>query len=100
MPDTLDKSPFEAATAATFVRRSVLVVPQATLAGTLKGKTPQYHAQIDKERGAALYATLCDEFRRQLHALDADARCLCGTYGNRQALDFASAGPSTHVFEF
>ena len=74
LPDLVSKSSFEASTSPTFVRRSILVIPQATLAGVLKGKSPQYHTQIDKEQSAALYANICDEFKKQLAALDAEAR--------------------------
>jgi D-Tyr-tRNAtyr deacylase len=77
-----------------------MLIPQATLAGQLKKNVPQYHSQIDKDEGAVLYAKLCDEFKSQLGALDDQAVVRCGTYGNRQALEFSSTGPSTHIFDF
>ena len=77
-----------------------MIIPQATLAGQLKANVPQYHSQIDKDVGAQLYEKLCNEFKAQLKALDAEAVVRCGTYGNRQALEFSSTGPSSHVFDF
>lgn len=103
---------------------SVLVVPQATLAGKLKGKVMQYHQQIDKAEGARLYRLFCFELAAALlpqvaktavdeHAADAFAngftrdaaasnqrQVLWGTYGNRQGLKIDSPGPFTHTFEF
>jgi D-tyrosyl-tRNA(Tyr) deacylase len=81
----LEKTAFESSSSATFVRRHVMVIPQATLAGVLKRKQQQYHAQTDKETSARLYAQMCDEFKAQLSALDADATVVCGTFGNRRA---------------
>ena len=61
-----------------------MIIPQATLAGVLKKKQQQYHSQIDKESSARLYAKICDEFKSQLKALDAEATVVCGTFGNRR----------------
>ena len=88
---------------AEFVQRDILIVPQATLAGSVKkGNNPQYHGQVDKQLGADLYAQLCDAFRDALAKLDpsGESKVQVGTYGNRQALKFQSAGPNTHIFEF
>jgi D-Tyr-tRNAtyr deacylase len=90
----------------------VLVVPQATLAGRPKGKVVQYHAQVAKDEGAVLYKQLCDGLRAAVSGAapcDANGRpaegatgrvVLCGTYGNRQALQTDCHAPMTHLFEF
>lgn len=44
----------------------VLVVPQATLAGKIKGKTVQYHQQIPKDEGRRLYMLFCLELEKAL----------------------------------
>lgn len=90
------------------VQRDVLVVPQATLCGKLKGKQPQpqYYGQIAKELGAALYARFWAEFETQLAEINAKrapelaGKVRHGTYGNRQALSMNSSGPNSHLFEF
>ncbi|KAF0690265.1 Aste57867_18339 [Aphanomyces stellatus] len=86
----------------------LLVIPQAALTSKLqRGKNIQYHAQLSKEDGAeAIY----DEFVRLLHVLSSDILAGLhvvegglvikhGTFGNRQALEFESEGPFTHMFE-
>ncbi|XP_030307880.1 D-aminoacyl-tRNA deacylase 2 isoform X2 [Calypte anna] len=82
----------------------VLIIPQATLGGKLKGKKMQYHANIEKEKGLKLYSqlvTLCEK------ELAANAKCMKagtlvkhGTYGNRQVLKLDTNGPYTHLIEF
>lgn len=46
----------------------VLIVPQATMAGTAKGKVMQYHKQVPKDEGFALYEMFCQDIRWQLCA--------------------------------
>lgn len=102
----------------------VLVVPQATLAGKMKGKVVQYHGQAAKDVAQSLYDLFCRQLRAALlppglAALPCDVNgCLMesngavdevdknrrrrvwnGTYGNRQALELSSPGPFTHLFE-
>ncbi|XP_064602046.1 D-aminoacyl-tRNA deacylase 2-like [Liolophura sinensis] len=84
----------------------VLIVPQATLGGTLKGKRMQYHKNIDKESGRYLYerfVKLCSEAVSK-HSGKRDesreVRVLHGTYGNRQVLKIDTNGPYTHMLEF
>jgi D-tyrosyl-tRNA(Tyr) deacylase len=113
VPGTPLKSAFgapvvtDAPDAPAFIKRDVLVVPQATIAGKLKKNAPQYHDQVDKAVGAQLYQQFCDEFAKQLAALNAAHSDSAlhgvlqhGTYGNRQALRMISSGPNTHVFDF
>ncbi|XP_035183632.1 D-aminoacyl-tRNA deacylase 2 isoform X1 [Oxyura jamaicensis] len=83
---------------------NVLIIPQATLGGKLKGRKMQYHANIEKEKGLELYSqfvTLCEK------DLAANAKCTeagvlvkYGTYGNRQVLKLDTNGPYTHLVEF
>ena len=78
----------------------VMVIPQATLAGKIKGKQCQYHSQIDKSEGADLYTLFCDTLKKEISAVREDAVIECGTYGNRQGLQMESLGPFTHVVEY
>ena len=84
-----------------------LVVPQATLAGKIKGKQAQYHAQLDKEEGAELYTFFCSALREAVAAAERDTETAPtagtvqnGTYGNRQGLKMESLGPFTHMIEY
>ncbi|KAM6463836.1 D-aminoacyl-tRNA deacylase 2 [Liasis olivaceus] len=83
---------------------SILVIPQATLGGKLKGRSMQYHANIEKEIGLELYSKFVIQCERQLAA---NAKCAeagvvlkHGTYGNRQVLKVDTNGPFTHLIEF
>ena len=82
----------------------VLIIPQATLGGTLKGKLMQYHRNINKEEGSLLYSKFvqmcqesmgksdkCRETQTVVHA---------GTYGNRQVFSTRTNGPYSHILEF
>ncbi|ETV88142.1 hypothetical protein, variant 1 [Aphanomyces astaci] len=85
----------------------VLVVPQAALTSKLqRGKNIQYHGQLTKDDGAEVVYT---EFIRLLRDMSADILASLpssgrlviqhGTFGNRQALQFESDGPFTHMFD-
>eukprot|EP01059_Diplonema_ambulator_P009207 TRINITY_DN19039_c0_g2_i1.p1 TRINITY_DN19039_c0_g2~~TRINITY_DN19039_c0_g2_i1.p1 ORF type:complete len:180 (+),score=33.51 TRINITY_DN19039_c0_g2_i1:52-540(+) len=83
----------------------IMVIPQATLAGKIKGKQAQYHSQFDKAEGEALYQYFCETLRNILEAEKredsaAPPTLQCGTYGNRQGLKFESLGPFTHSLEY
>ncbi|XP_065542490.1 D-aminoacyl-tRNA deacylase 2 [Lathamus discolor] len=82
----------------------VLIIPQATLGGKLKGKKMQYHANIEKEKGLELYSqfvTLCEkELSASTRCAEAGVRVKHGTYGNRQVLKLDTNGPYTHLIEF
>ncbi|XP_068016436.1 D-aminoacyl-tRNA deacylase 2 isoform X3 [Melanerpes formicivorus] len=82
----------------------VLIVPQATLGGKLKGRRMQYHANIEKEKGLELYAqfvTLCEkELAVNARCREAGVLVKHGTYGNRQVLKLDTNGPYTHLIEF
>ena len=82
----------------------ILIIPQATLGGRLKGKVMQYHNNIDKDTGRDLYnkfVKLC-KFSLEDHMKTKDRACQvkCGTYGNRQVFQMDTNGPYTHVLEF
>ncbi|XP_053139564.1 D-aminoacyl-tRNA deacylase 2 [Hemicordylus capensis] len=83
---------------------SILIVPQATLGGKPKGRSMQYHSNIDKETGSALYSqfvTLCEqELAANTRCTEAGVVLKHGTYGNRQVLKMDTNGPFTHMIEF
>uniref|UniRef100_A0A8C9G0F0 D-aminoacyl-tRNA deacylase n=1 Tax=Pavo cristatus TaxID=9049 RepID=A0A8C9G0F0_PAVCR len=82
----------------------VLIIPQATLGGKLKGRKMQYHANIEKEKGMELYSqfvTLCEkELAANAKCMEAGVLVKHGTYGNRQVLKLDTNGPYTHLVEF
>ncbi|KAK2506830.1 hypothetical protein MC885_005957, partial [Smutsia gigantea] len=69
---------------------NILIIPQATLGGRVKGRNMQYHSNSGKEEGLELYSqfvTLCEE------ELAANSKCAeagvvveHGTYGSRQTV--------------
>ncbi|KAG7255724.1 hypothetical protein CRUP_011753 [Coryphaenoides rupestris] len=85
---------------------SVLVVPQATLGGRVKGRAMQYHGNIGKEEGLQLYSRFVSLCQAQLgpaggaQGAGAEAEVKHGTYGNRQVLQLDTNGPYTHLMEF
>ena len=82
----------------------ILIVPQATLGGTLKGKVMQYHKNIEKDTGLQLYTAFvqrCQEKAQQnMTFKEADCSVKWGTYGNRQVLNMDTNGPYSHIVEF
>ncbi|KAM9777883.1 D-aminoacyl-tRNA deacylase 2 [Neosynchiropus ocellatus] len=82
---------------------SVLVVPQATLGGKVKGKSVQYHNNIQKETGLRLYHAFVAQCEAELSRAAAPGSGVLvqhGTYGNRQVLELDTNGPFTHLLEF
>ncbi|XP_039207829.1 D-aminoacyl-tRNA deacylase 2 isoform X2 [Crotalus tigris] len=83
---------------------NILVIPQGTLGGKLKGRRMQYHANIEKEIGLELYSQFVIQCEKQLAAnvkcAEADVVLKHGTYGNRQVLRVDTNGPFTHLIEF
>ena len=81
----------------------VLIVPQATLGGTLKGKLMQYHRNIDKEEGLNLYKEFvsnCENTMSQCPKVqEANKQVKHGTYGNIQVLKTDTDGPWTALLE-
>ncbi|XP_076156744.1 D-aminoacyl-tRNA deacylase 2 [Alosa pseudoharengus] len=83
---------------------SVLIIPQATLGGKVKGKAMQYHGNIGKEEGQQLYAQFVSRCEKEIAAsskcCEAGVVVRHGTYGNRQVLKLDTNGPYTHLMEF
>eukprot|EP00299_Pterocystis_sp_00344_P007106 c2138_g1_i1.p1 GENE.c2138_g1_i1~~c2138_g1_i1.p1 ORF type:complete len:160 (-),score=31.05 c2138_g1_i1:51-530(-) len=73
----------------------ILIIPQASMGGNLKSKSMQYHSNVDKETGRALY----DLFVTSIQANAEGKTVLAGVYGNRQGLELISHGPHTYVFD-
>lgn len=82
----------------------ILIIPQATMGGNLKGKRMQYHRNINKDDGLKLYKKfiqMCEE------AVELSDKCQekqtvvrYGTYGNRQVFSMQTNGPYSHILEF
>ncbi|XP_075386845.1 D-aminoacyl-tRNA deacylase 2 [Tenrec ecaudatus] len=83
---------------------NILIVPQATLGGKVKGRNMQYHANSGKEEGLELYSqfvTLCEqELAANSKCAEAGVVVEHGTYGNKQVLKLDTDGPYTHLIEF
>ncbi|XP_007516907.1 D-aminoacyl-tRNA deacylase 2 [Erinaceus europaeus] len=82
----------------------ILIIPQATLGGKIKGRNMQYHSNSGKAEGLELYSqfvTLCEkEFAANSKCAEAGVVVKHGTYGNRQVLKLDTNGPYTHLIEF
>jgi D-Tyr-tRNAtyr deacylase len=82
----------------------VLIIPQATLGGRLRGKMMQYHSNIDKSTGFQLYSEFTALCNTTVDSNDASLEKQCsvksGTYGNRQVLQIETNGPYSHIVEF
>ncbi|XP_060081319.1 D-aminoacyl-tRNA deacylase 2-like [Ylistrum balloti] len=82
----------------------VLIIPQATLGGTPKGKAMQYHKNIAKDEGEKLYANFVSLCEVSLHmsekAREQGKQVRAGTYGNLQVFRTDTNGPYTHLLEF
>jgi D-tyrosyl-tRNA(Tyr) deacylase len=72
----------------------ILVVPQATLGGKLKGSSVQYHNNISPDQGRVLYDVFCKE----LETLEGTT-VRRGEYGARQVLSVETNGPYSHCFD-
>ncbi|KAM5242541.1 D-aminoacyl-tRNA deacylase 2 [Hipposideros larvatus] len=83
---------------------NILIIPQATLGGKVKGRNMQYHSNSGKEEGLQLYTqfvTLCEkELAANDKCAEAGVVVAHGTYGNRQVLKLDTNGPYTHLIEF
>ena len=73
----------------------VLVVPQATLGGRLKGNSVQYHGNVKVEDGARLYDLFCAGLEEKL----GEERIKRGRFGARQLLSTVTSGPYSHAFD-
>ena len=77
------------------IKRDILVIPQATLGGKLKGNSVQYHQNIKPEEGEKYFHQFCD----QLQLLHSECNVKRGVYGARQVLSMETNGPFSHVFD-
>ncbi|XP_023336604.1 putative D-tyrosyl-tRNA(Tyr) deacylase 2 [Eurytemora carolleeae] len=72
----------------------IMIIPQATLGGKLKGSSVQYHNNIPPEQGRVLYDIFCNE----LETLEG-VTVRRGEYGARQVLSMETNGPYSHCFD-
>ena len=83
---------------------NILIIPQATLGGRVKGRSMQYHCNSGKEEGLELYSQFVNLCKKELAAnskcAEAGVVVKHGTYGNRQVLKLDNNGPYTHLIEF
>lgn len=75
----------------------ILVIPQATLGGKLKGKALQYHGLVSKPVGEELFSEFVGKLKE---SLESGGHVSSGVYGTRQILSMETNGPFTHIFEF
>lgn len=83
---------------------SVMIIPQDTMTGVVKGSTVQHHDAIESWKGLYFY----EQFVTQCESkVAASAKCTeagvvirHGVYGNMQTLYLNSNAPLTHVLEF
>ena len=77
---------------------NVLIVPQSTIGGKPKKKVMQYHMNIEKAFGEALYHKLCQRVRSSVEKVSSGI-VKCGVYGAWEVLSLDSNGPCTHIIE-
>ena len=73
----------------------LMIIPQATLGGKMKGKQIQFHGLIKKDLGKEMFYHLIELLRK-----DSKIKIVSGTYGNRQVLQSVTEGPFSSVFDF
>lgn len=82
----------------------ILIIPQATLGGQMKGKMFQYHNNINKDKGLELYnhfVDLCKKATQENeHWSKSERKVEHGTYGIKQVYSTETNGPYLHLIEF
>ncbi|CAF1054415.1 unnamed protein product [Brachionus calyciflorus] len=83
----------------------ILIIPQATLGGKIKGKVFQYHYNVNKDLGFELYSKfieLCKKYAREhpVWSKNSNLKIVNGTYGIRQVYSTETNGPYLHLIEF
>lgn len=82
----------------------ILIIPQATLGGKLKGKMIQYHNNVNKDIGAELYSKfveICKKYAGESSKwMNGNCKIFNGTYGIRQVYSTLTNGPYLHIIEF
>ncbi|KAG9268129.1 uncharacterized protein LOC103035568 [Astyanax mexicanus] len=83
---------------------NVLIVPQDTMTGVMKGTRVQHHSAVERWKGVHLYKRfvyLCEqEMAASVKCTEAGVTVKHGVYGNMQTMYLNSNGPLTHVIEF
>ncbi|XP_062863244.1 uncharacterized protein LOC134325113 isoform X2 [Trichomycterus rosablanca] len=83
---------------------SVLIVPQDTMTGVVKGSRVMHHDAVERWKGLHLYKNFVSECEKEMSAskkcVEAGVAIRYGVYGNMQALYLNSSAPLTHVVEF
>ena len=79
----------------------VLVVPQATLGGKLKGSSLQYHNNVKPAEGEEMYKLFCKMLREARGEDEGDELRMVkvGMFGARQVLSMETNGPYSHVID-
>ncbi|WAR19762.1 DTD2-like protein [Mya arenaria] len=85
----------------------VLIIPQATLGGSLKGKLMKTHDNLQPDEGFRLYTNFVEKCEKTVASINVkkgqNAIVRYGTYGNRTELLSTESpinGPYTHYIEF
>ena len=82
------------------IHGDILVIPQATLGGKLKGSSIQYHNNIKPSEGEAYYKLFCDQLSQcQEPEGEGVGMVKNGVWGARQVLSMDTNGPYSHVFD-
>jgi len=76
----------------------VLVVPQATLGGKLKGSSLQYHNNVKPAEGEEMYKLFC-KMLMEAREEEEFSMVKVGMFGARQVLSMETNGPYSHVID-
>ena len=79
--------------------QDILIIPQATLGGKLKGKSPQYHGLISKSIGEQIFTEYVDHIKKAVESSGKGGIVESGVYGARQILSMETNGPFTHIVD-
>merc|ERR1719309_23090 len=74
----------------------LLIIPQATLGGKLKGNSLQYHSNCSPQQGEELYDQFCEQIQADAGPEISVRR---GVYGARQVVSMQTNGPYSHCFD-
>ncbi|GAA6108641.1 D-aminoacyl-tRNA deacylase 2 isoform X1 [Tachysurus ichikawai] len=83
---------------------SVMIIPQDTMTGVVKGSSVQHHDAIESWKGLHFYEQFVTQCENELVAsakcTEAEVVVRHGVYGSMQTLYLNSNAPLTHVLEF
>uniref|UniRef100_A0A0G4HT98 D-aminoacyl-tRNA deacylase n=1 Tax=Chromera velia CCMP2878 TaxID=1169474 RepID=A0A0G4HT98_9ALVE len=82
----------------------IMLVPQAALAGKLKGSRMQFHSLLEQDRASLMWSRLSAHTQKLSEEYEKvtpgrEITVLPGVYGNRQGLQIKSSGPNSMYFE-